>query len=936
MSNSPHIEIKGARQHNLKGVDVRLPRGRLVVITGVSGSGKSSLAFDTIYAEGQRRYVESLSTYARQFFDRLPKPDADSIEGLPPTVAVEQKTGVASPRSTVATTTEIYDFLRLLFARAGRPHCPQCGRPIRRRTVQEIVEDALSRPAGTRLMVLAPLVRDEKGAHDRVFDRVRREGFVRVRVDGEMAEAASPPRLDARRGHRIEAVVDRLALGKDVRRRLSESIELALRQADGLVLLLYERGDGWEETLYTERFACPEHGVTLDELSTRLFSFNSPYGACPACAGLGVRMEFDEDLIAPDPRRPLEEAIEPAARDAGPFAEHCRHMVEEFAEQFEADLDEPLAALPERKRRILLHGAQAVRPRPKHGFEGVIPALARRLAAAETDAERDRLQAYMSEALCPACRGARLRPEALAVRVDDVGICDLTRLSVEAALDRVRRLALPTESAAVAEPILDEVGRRLRFLLDIGLGYLTLDRRSATLSGGEMQRIRLATQMGMGLVGLCYVLDEPTIGLHPADTEKLIAALRRLRDAGASVIVVEHDADVIRAADHVLELGPGPGDAGGRLVAQCGVDDLVACAESPTGHWLAGRLEPVGPTRRRPPAPGYALTVKGARANNLKNIDVAIPLGVLCCVSGVSGSGKSTLVMDVLRRALAKRLHRARARPGDHDDLLGWELVDKVVEIDQSPIGRSPRSNAATYTNVFAAIRRLFAQTREARRRGYQAARFSFNAKGGRCEACQGQGARKIDMQFLPDLFVVCDACKGARYNPETLEVKYRGRNIAEVLEMNVEEAAEFFKHAPGVRRGLDTLLQVGLGYLRLGQPGDTLSGGEAQRVKLAAELSRRSRGRTLYLLDEPTTGLHAADIRRLLDVLHQLVDKGDTVLVIEHNLDVIAAADYVIDLGPGPGEAGGRVVAAGAPEEIAAHPESLTGRVLRRILAQP
>ena len=923
-----HIHVRGARQHNLKDIDLRIPRGRIVVFTGVSGSGKSSLAFDTIYAEGQRRYVESLSAFARQFFDRLPKPDVDSIEGLPPSIAVEQRTGMASPRATVATTTEIHDFLRLLFARVGQPHCPRCGKPMAATTLDEIVEELVGLPGGMRLVILAPLARQEKGGHERLLDRVRREGFVRARIDGEIVDAAHDLKLDARKPHTIDAVVDRVVAGPDIRSRVSDSVELALRLGEGQARVLREAGGDWTETLYTDHHVCAECGVGLPELSPRVFSFNSPHGACPACTGLGTMLEFDVDLIVPDPRRPLEEAVEPAVRGSVGLWEHYHHMVEEFAEAFGADLDEPFDALSESQRETILHGTGGTRRRGPHAFEGLVPSLTRRLKSGSAG-DKERLQAFMSELPCPACQGARLGPESLAVTVADLNVHQVAQLSIDDARAWFEAIDLPREQTPVAERVVDEVRHRLRFLADVGVGYLTLDRRTATLSGGEFQRIRLATQVGTGLVGMCYVLDEPTIGLHPNDNAKLLDTLSRLRDAGSTVLVVEHDEDTIRAADHVVELGPGPGDEGGHVVAAGPTDTYLAQADTLTTQYLSGAKCVAVPKARRAVAPEYALALRGARAHNLANVDVAFPLGVFCCVTGVSGSGKSTLVLDVLRRALMQKLHGSRLKPGEHDELLGAELVEKVVSVDQSPIGRSPRSNAATYTNVFTAVRALFAMTREAKLRGYAATRFSFNTKGGRCEACEGQGTKKIDMQFLPDVYVTCDVCAGARYNRETLEVRYRGKSIADVLGMKVGEAAEFFARVPRVARPLECLIDVGLGYVQLGQSSTTLSGGEAQRVKLAAELGRRSRGRALYIMDEPTTGLHLDDISRLLRVVGRLVDMGNTVLMIEHHMDVVAAADYVIDLGPGAGEAGGRVLAAGTPEEVAQVRESKTGQCL-------
>jgi len=873
--------------------------------------------------------VESLSSYARQFFDRLPRPDVDYIEGLPPTIAVDQRTGLVSPRATVATTTEIYDYLRLLFARVGKPHCHKCGRAIAAQTLDEIVEQVVSLPEKARVMILAPLVRGEKGDHGDVFARIRHEGFVRVRLDGELVELTPDLKLDKREPHDVEAVVDRIVIGRDIRGRVSDSVELGLRQGGGLAIVMHEQDGDWVETLYSETYSCPECGVGLEELSPRAFSFNSPQGACPKCMGLGTTLEVDTDLLVPDPQRPLEAALEPAAQGGEGFGDHYQHMVEEFAELFAADLDEPFGALSNEQKRILLHGTTpAQRRNHGHAFEGLIPSLTRRLKS--RDRRNDRAQAYLSELPCDACAGARLRPESLAVRVGGHNIHDVTRLPVQAALDLLRQVSLSEEAADIAERILAEARQRLQFLADVGVGYLTLDRRSVTLSGGELQRIRLANQIGTGLVGMCYVLDEPTIGLHPCDNEKLLATLTRLRDTGSTVVVVEHDEDTIRSADHLVELGPEPGDRGGHIVAEGPAADVLASNASLTARYLSGAESIPVPKKRRPCVPSYGLTLKGVRAHNLKNLEVAIPLGVLCCVTGVSGSGKSSLVMDVLRRALMKQLHGSKLKPGEHDELLGTEFVEKVVVVDQSPIGRTPRSNAATYTNVFTALRQLFTMTREAKVRGYQPARFSFNVKGGRCEACEGQGTKKIDMQFLPDIFVTCEVCNGARYNRETLEVRYRGRNVAEILGMKVTEAAEFFRNVPRVKNALQTLIDVGLGYIQLGQSSTTLSGGEAQRVKLAAELARRSKGRSLYILDEPTTGLHFADISRLLDVLSRLVDKGNTVLVIEHHLDVVAAADYIIDLGPDAGKAGGQVVAVGTPEDVARVADSKTGACLR------
>jgi len=930
------IVVRGAAEHNLKNIDLEIPRDKLVVITGLSGSGKSSLAFDTLFAEGQRRYVESLSAYARQFLEQMEKPRVESIEGLPPTISIEQRTGGANPRSTVATTTEVYDYLRLLYARVGQPHCPSCGREISQQTPEQIVDAILALPRGLRVMVLAPMVRGRKGEHREVFERVAREGLVRVRVDGEIYPVEEPPKLDKRRNHTIEAVVDRLVVDPAQRSRLHDSVETALALGDGLAVISRASGDGWHDVLYSRHYGCPNCGVSIEELEPRLFSFNSPYGACPECDGLGSALEFDPDLIVPDKSLSLAEGAVHAWRRGEALSAWYNRALARFCRDFGVSPNTPFAKLPAAIRRILLHGTTAA-DEAKFGasFRGVIPDLARRFHRTESDSVKARLMGYMSELPCPACGGARLKPEARAVTVGGLAIHELTRLSVTEALDFLDGLTFSPEKEAIARPILKEATQRLRFMVDVGVGYLTLDRASATLAGGEAQRIRLATQVGSGLVGVCYVLDEPTIGLHQRDNSRLIATLRRLQRLGNTVIVVEHDEQTIRSADHIIDLGPGPGAHGGRVVAQGTLADIMANPESLTGKYLSGELRIETPRQRRPLSKDKALWVRGARANNLKNIDVAIPLGGLVCVTGVSGSGKSTLVNDILYRALMRHFHSSRAKPGDHDRIKGTELIDKVIMIDQSPIGRTPRSNPATYTKVFDAIRQLFASLKDSRVRGYKPGRFSFNVRGGRCEACEGQGTKRIEMHFLPDIFVTCEACKGRRYNRETLEIRYHGKNIADALDMQVEEALEFFDPFPRIKRILQTLYDVGLGYIALGQSSTTLSGGEAQRVKLSAELAKVATGNTLYILDEPTTGLHFADISRLLEVFNRLADRGNTLLVIEHNPDVIKCADWIIDLGPEGGDEGGRVVAEGPPEAIAAEPRSHTGRVLAQYLCK-
>jgi len=928
------IAIKGAAEHNLRHVDVRIPRDRLVVITGLSGSGKSSLAFDTIFAEGQRRYVESLSSYARQFLDQMEKPEVESVEGLPPTISIEQRTGAANPRSTVATTTEVYDYLRVLFARVGTPHCPECGREIRPQSAEQIVDAILALPQGMRVQLLAPMVRGRKGEHREALERIGREGLVRARIDGETYSLEEAPKLDKRRNHTVEAVVDRLQVEASHRSRLHDSVELALALGDGLVVVSRSAGGGWSDSLYSQHYACPECGVSVEELAPRMFSFNSPYGACPECGGLGKRLELDPELIVPDPSRSLGEGAIHAWRRGEALSGWYNRALAKFARDFGVSLDTPFARLPKALRRILLHGSTAADERRLGAsFKGVVPNLEQRFERTESDSVKSRLMGYMSELPCRACGGARLRAESRAVTVGERAIHELAALPVVEAHRFLAGLELPGEKTAIAEPLLKEVGQRLQFMVDVGVGYLTLDRGSATLSGGEAQRIRLATQVGSGLVGVCYVLDEPTIGLHHRDNARLIATLRRLQALGNTVIVVEHDEQTMRAADHIVDLGPGPGLHGGRLVAQGTLADVVACPESITGQYLSGARRIAVPARRRRLSRRKALVVRGAAANNLQGIDVAIPLGALVCVTGVSGSGKSTLVNDVLYRALMRHFHASRLKPGAHRRIDGLEHIDKVIIIDQSPIGRTPRSNPATYTKVFGDIRRVFAQLKDAKVRGYKPGRFSFNVRGGRCDACDGQGVKRIELHFLPDLHVTCEACRGRRYNRETLEIRYRHKTIADVLDMQVEEALDFFKAFPRITRILQTLDAVGLGYLALGQSSTTLSGGEAQRVKLSAELAKVATGRTLYILDEPTTGLHFADISHLLDVFARLADRGNTLLVIEHNPDVVKCADWIIDLGPEGGDAGGRIVAEGPPETVAATPGSYTGQVLAHCL---
>jgi excinuclease ABC subunit A len=945
-----YLVVRGAREHNLKNISVEIPRDHLTVITGLSGSGKSSLAFDTIYAEGQRRYVESLSAYARQFLGLMEKPDVDAIEGLSPAIAIEQKTAGHNPRSTVGTVTEVYDYLRLLWARVGVPHCPNDGSPIERSSATQITETILGWPEGTRIEVLAPLVRGRKGEFRELFDDIRKRGFVRVRVDGETYDLNEVPALNRRQNHDVAVVVDRLVVRAADRGRLADSVETGLKVAEGVVEVVRHGGKAPVTTVFSERFACPVCGLSLPELEPRQFSFNSPFGACPECHGVGLRREVNADLILGDPSISiLEGVVLPWGEPAG----YLRKVVlPTLARSLKFDLSEPWGEIPEAARKALLHGlpgrklryqVDGGRSRNEYEseWEGIVANVARRYQESSSDAVRTSLEQFMVEEPCRACGGKRLKPESLAVQVGGQGIGDIVDLPVDRAYDFFRQLPVRTRPGEVgldpdvAGPILKEVGDRLRFLRDVGLDYLTLGRSAGTLSGGEAQRIRLATQIGSRLTGVLYVLDEPSIGLHQRDNERLLATLRDLRDLGNTVLVVEHDEDTIRAADHVVDLGPRAGRFGGELIAEGSVAQILGHPTSLTARYLRGELRVPVPSGRRDADPARRLRIAGARANNLKNLTVDVPLGLFVAVTGVSGSGKSTLVTDILYQTLARQFYRAKVIPGPHEAIEGVELIDKVIDIDQSPIGRTPRSNPATYTGLFTPIRELFTQLPEAKLRGYGPGRFSFNVKGGRCEACEGDGLVKIEMHFLPDVYVPCEVCKGKRYNRETLEVRYKGRSIAEVLDLTVGDALEFFEVQRRIAEKLELLNDVGLGYIHLGQAATTLSGGEAQRVKLATELAKRDTGRTLYILDEPTTGLHFEDVRLLLDVLHRLVDKGNTVLVIEHNLDVIKTADWIIDLGPEGGDRGGEVVASGPPEEVVRVGASHTAQFLRQALAR-
>jgi excinuclease ABC subunit A len=946
------LVVRGAREHNLKDVSLDLPRDAMIVFTGLSGSGKSSLAFDTIFAEGQRRYVESLSAYARQFLGQMDKPDVDFIDGLSPAVSIDQKAASRNPRSTVGTITEVYDYLRLLFARVGKPHCPECGRPIARQSPQQIVDRVLELEEGTRFQVLAPVVRDRKGEYTELLRELQGKGYSRARVDGTVirletaAVAGDLPALKKYEKHNIEVVVDRLDVKESARRRLTDSVETALSLGGGVVILDFvdlPEGDPQRERMFSEHLACLYDGLSFDELEPRSFSFNSPWGACPDCTGLGTRMEVDPELVVTDPELTLAEGAI-AVWGGGHVSDYFIRLIEALGNSMGFSIDTPWGRLPAPARRALLRGyGEQVHVRYKNrfgrersyytSFEGAIPYIERRHSEAESDSSRERYAGYMREVPCPTCHGARLKPVSLAVKVDARSISDYCALPIGELAKLLLTLELSDRDMQIAGRILKEVNARLGFLLDVGLDYLSLDRASATLAGGEAQRIRLATQIGSGLVGVLYVLDEPSIGLHQRDNHRLLETLLRLRDLGNTLIVVEHDEDTIRAADWVVDIGPRAGEHGGKVVVSGPVPDLLASQESLTGAYLSGAMSIPVPAQRRKRTRGREVVVKGASANNLRDVDVAFPLGLLVAVTGVSGSGKSTLVNDILYSALARELNGARIAPGRHIRVTGMQHLDKVVHVDQGPIGRTPRSNPATYTGVFDHVRKLFAQTTEAKVRGYQPGRFSFNVKGGRCEACAGDGTIKIEMQFLPDVYVPCEVCHGARYNTDTLQVHYKGKSISDVLQMPIEEAAEFFAPVPAIHRHLATLVDVGLGYVRLGQPAPTLSGGEAQRVKLAAELQRRSTGRTVYVLDEPTTGLHFDDIRKLLGVLGRLVDGGNSVIVIEHNLDVIKTADWVIDLGPEGGSRGGAVMATGTPEQVAQVEESYTGQFLKKLL---
>ncbi|MBI4353740.1 MAG: excinuclease ABC subunit UvrA [Candidatus Omnitrophica bacterium] len=943
------IHIRGAREHNLKNIDLVLPRNRLIVMTGLSGSGKSSLAFDTLYAEGQRRYVESLSAYARQFLERLEKPDVDAIDGLSPAIAIEQRTVGGNPRSTVATQTEIYDYLRVLFARAGSPHCPTCRLPISRQSAQEIVAHLLKLSPGATLTILAPLVRGRKGEYLELFRDVKRQGFVRVRVDGVVRDLDEPIVLDKKRAHTIEAVVDRVSLEDGLKSRVTESVETALKVGKGMVVVNAEFGmrnselkrkkhsalrTPHSELIFSELYACVKCGFSFPEISPRIFSFNSPYGACATCDGLGTRLEIDPDLVVSDRSKSLRDgAIEPWRRGGMHMMMYYTRLLREVADYYHVRMETPFKQIDRKIQRAILYGSDDEIWGDR--YEGVIPNLERRFRETQSDYVKEEIAKFMSVLPCPSCQGARLKSDSLAVVIDDRSIAEVTHLSVTAAHAWLQQLRWRARQEPIAVPVVKEIHKRLQFLLDVGLGYLTLDRQAASLSGGEAQRIRLATQVGSGLVGVLYILDEPSIGLHPRDNGRLLNTLTRLRDLGNTLVVVEHDEETIRHADYVVDLGPGAGKHGGEVVSAGPLDTVLASARSVTAQYLTGTRRIPVPSQRRPVTGRSQLVIKQAREHNLKAIDVAVPLGVFACVTGVSGSGKSTLIDEILYRALARRLYGGKEKPGAHEAITGIEHLDKVIVIDQSPIGRTPRSNPATYTGVFSPIRDLFSRTPEARMRGFKPGRFSFNVKGGRCEACEGDGIKRIEMHFLPDVYVHCEVCKGRRFNEQTLQVTYKGQSIADVLAMTVEEAMELFANVPAIAEKLRTIHEVGLSYVELGQSATTLSGGEAQRIKLSKELSKRATGRTLYLLDEPTTGLHFADVEKLLNVLHRLVDQGNTVLVIEHNLEVVKTADYLIDLGPEGGEAGGYLVASGTPEEVTRVPASHTGQFLKRILSQ-
>ena len=939
--NRKYIRIRGAREHNLKSVDVDIPRDEFVFLTGLSGSGKSSLAFDTIYAEGQRRYMESLSSYARQFLGQMEKPDVDSIEGLPPAISIDQKSTNRNPRSTVGTVTEIYDYFRLLYARIGIPHCPKCGKEIKKQTVDQMVDELMKLPERTRIQLLAPVVRGRKGEHVKVFEQAKRSGYVRVRVDGNLYELSENIRLEKNRKHTIEIIIDRLVIRDGIERRLSDSIESVLKLTDGLLVVdVIDK----EELTFSQSFACPDCGISIEELEPRSFSFNNPFGACPECNGLGFRREFAEELLIPDPSLSIADGAIAVTgwQSVVDKTSWTRCMMEALAQEYGFDLHTPFQDYPAEIRDMILRGTGArnikVRYRGQRGegvydvvFEGLIKNVERRYRETGSELSKQEYEEFMRTTPCKECGGRRLKKEALAVTVGDKNIAELAEMPIRELAEFMNSLSLTSMQEQIGVLILKEIRSRLGFLVDVGLEYLTLARATGSLSGGEAQRIRLATQIGSGLVGVAYILDEPSIGLHQRDNDKLLRTLKNLRDLGNTLIVVEHDEDTMRAADLIIDIGPGAGEHGGRLVAEGTAEELMNIPESVTGAYLSGRMKIEVPKERKKPS-GY-ITIQGARENNLKNIDVDIPLGVMTCVTGVSGSGKSSLITEVLYKRLARDLNRARCIPGKHDAILGIEKLDKVINIDQSPIGRTPRSNPATYTGVFDQIRDLFASTQDAKMKGYSKGRFSFNVKGGRCEACSGDGILKIEMNFLPDIYVPCEVCGGKRYNRDTLDVKYKGKSIYDVLEMTVEEAVRFFENVPSIRRKIETLNDVGLSYLKLGHPSTSLSGGEAQRIKLAAELSRRSTGRTIYILDEPTTGLHFADVHKLIDILHRLAEGGNTVVVIEHNLDVIKTADYIIDIGPEGGDQGGTVIAQGTPEEVAANPASYTGQYVKKYL---
>jgi len=943
-NNKKYIKIRGANENNLKNLSVDIPRDSFVVLTGLSGSGKSSLAFDTIYAEGQRRYMESLSSYARQFLGQMEKPNVESIEGLPPAIRIDQKSTNRNPRSTVGTVTEIYDYFRLLYARIGIPHCPECGKEIKKQTVDQMVDEIMSLPDGSRIQLLAPVVRGRKGEHAKVFEQAKRSGYVRVRVDGNLYDLTEEIKLEKNNKHNIEIVVDRLVIKEGIEKRLADSIESVLKLADGL---MYVDVVGGQQLTFSQNFACPDCGISIDEIEPRIFSFNNPFGACPDCHGLGYKMEFDEELLVPFKDKSLIDGAiaAPGWQSVVEPGSYTRCMLEALAREYNFDLNSPYNELPEQARRIFMYGTGGktvkVHYRGQRGvgiydvaYEGLLRNVVRRYRETGSEGIKQEYETFMRKTPCSSCKGKRLKKEALAVTVGDRNIAEVTDYSIRELADFMNNLQLTSMQQKIGELVLKEIRARLKFLMDVGLDYLTLSRSTGSLSGGEAQRIRLATQIGSGLVGVAYILDEPSIGLHQRDNNKLLQALINLKDLGNTLIVVEHDEDTMYAADCIIDIGPGAGEHGGKVVAMGTAKQIMKVKESVTGAYLSGRLSIPVPSARRKPA-GY-LTIVGAAENNLKNINVDIPLGVFTCVTGVSGSGKSSLITEILYKRLARDLNRAFEIPGKHEQILGMEKLDKVINIDQSPIGRTPRSNPATYTGVFDMIRDLFASTQDAKMRGYSKGRFSFNVKGGRCEACSGDGIIKIEMNFLPDIYVPCEACGGKRYNRETLEVKYKGKSIYDVLNMTIEEALKFFENIPSIKRKIETLYDVGLGYLRLGHPSTSLSGGEAQRIKLATELSKHSTGRTIYILDEPTTGLHFADVHRLINILQRFCDSGNTVVVIEHNLDVIKTADYIIDIGPEGGDKGGTIVACGTPEEVAANERSYTGQFLKKYLNMP